>query len=178
VTFIRYPNRRLYDRSKGKYVTLQDVEETVRSGGAVIVRDSKSGEDLTRSILAQIILERHPERMELVPVNFLHMVIQANEVVLGSLRENVRKSLAFFDLMQRAAAFNPMAVPRTFLNAFFPGLPAQDQPGSPTGVGPDADALVRRVAELEKRLEELQPATRRKAASHQERPNSGGGVSR
>src|SRR3954470_12265222 len=46
VTIIRYPNRRLYDRSLGRYVTLKDVEDTIRQGRTVSVRDSKTGEDL------------------------------------------------------------------------------------------------------------------------------------
>jgi len=171
-TIIRYPNRRLYDRSQARYVTLQDIEETVRRGGTVTIRDSKSGEDLTRSILAQIILERHPERMELVPVDFLHLVIQANDVMLGSLREYVRKSLAYLDLVKRAAAFNPLAVPATLMNAVFPSLPPLDQPRpvSPSAAGQEAAALAQRVAELERRLEELLRATGSKAASAQEKP--------
>src|SRR5262249_38316809 len=122
------------------------------------VRDSKTGEDLTRSILTQIILERHPERMELIPVNFLHMIIQANEMVLGSLRENMRKSQAYLELMQRAVAFNPLALPGTLMNAFFSGSPAPLQRESSGPAEADAEALARRVAELEKRLEELRAA--------------------
>jgi polyhydroxyalkanoate synthesis repressor PhaR len=179
VTVIRYPNRRLYDRSQARYVTLQDVEETVRRGRTVTVRDSKTGEDLTRSILAQIILERYPERMELVPVDFLHLVIRANEVVLGGLREYVRQSLAYFDMMQRAAVINPIADLGNWMRAVWPGLPPQGQPGpSSPGAGPDAEALARRVAELERRLEELHAAAGKpdpKAPSGADRPNRAGG---
>src|SRR5262245_48844890 len=62
VLITRYPNRRLYDRSQTRYVTLPEIAELVRKGRTVTVRDSKTGEDLTRSILTQIILEHHPER--------------------------------------------------------------------------------------------------------------------
>ena len=97
---VRYPNRRLYDRSEGRYVTLQEVEEKVRRGRTVTVRDSKTGEDLTRAVLTQILLERHPERMGLFPVSFLHLAIRANEAMLGLLTEYVRQSLAYAELLQ------------------------------------------------------------------------------
>ena len=53
----KYPNRRLYDTSTSTYITLAEVRQLVIDGAQVAVRDAKSGEDLTRSILLQIILE-------------------------------------------------------------------------------------------------------------------------
>ena len=53
----KYPNRRLYDTQSSSYITLADVKQMVMEGDAFVVRDAKSGEDLTRSILLQIILE-------------------------------------------------------------------------------------------------------------------------
>ena len=53
----KYPNRRLYDTSSSSYITLAQVRELVMAHEAFVVRDAKSGEDLTRSILLQIILE-------------------------------------------------------------------------------------------------------------------------
>ena len=53
----KYPNRRLYDTSTSTYITLAEVKQLVMDGETVAVRDAKSGEDLTRSILLQIILE-------------------------------------------------------------------------------------------------------------------------
>lgn len=53
----KYPNRRLYDTSTSTYVTLAEVKQLVMNGESVAVRDAKSGEDLTRSILLQIILD-------------------------------------------------------------------------------------------------------------------------
>lgn len=49
IEITRYPNRRLYDRSTGQYVTLQELEERVRQGQNIAVTDSKSGDDLTRA---------------------------------------------------------------------------------------------------------------------------------
>src|SRR3954449_10028421 len=53
----KYPNRRLYDTQLSSYITLADVKSMVLSGEHFEVRDAKTGEDLTRSILLQIILE-------------------------------------------------------------------------------------------------------------------------
>ena len=53
----KYPNRRLYDTEISSYITLTDVKAMVLAGTAFEVRDAKTGEDLTRSILLQIILE-------------------------------------------------------------------------------------------------------------------------
>lgn len=53
----KYPNRRLYDTDASAYITLAEVKQLVMEGAAFVVRDAKSGDDLTRSILLQIILE-------------------------------------------------------------------------------------------------------------------------
>jgi polyhydroxyalkanoate synthesis repressor PhaR len=53
----KYPNRRLYDTKTSSYITLADIKQMVMDNATFVVRDAKSGEDLTRSILLQIILE-------------------------------------------------------------------------------------------------------------------------
>ena len=53
----KYPNRRLYDTQTSSYITLAEIKQLVMESAAFVVRDAKSGEDLTRSILLQIILE-------------------------------------------------------------------------------------------------------------------------
>jgi polyhydroxyalkanoate synthesis repressor PhaR len=171
-TIIRYPNRRLYDRSRGRYVTLQDVEEAVRRGVTVTVRDSKTGDDLTRPVLAQILLERHPERMDLFPASFLHMALRANEAVLGLLREHVQRSLAYAEMMQRAGPLRPLLAPADWMRAFLPGLPPPERRDD----APVLDALTRRIAELERRIEELQaaPEEPRPGTARKGRPRRGG----
>src|SRR5262249_17235142 len=59
---VRYPNRRFYDRSQGRYVTLREIAAMVREGKTVNVRDSRTGDDITSTVLTQIILEHHPDR--------------------------------------------------------------------------------------------------------------------
>jgi polyhydroxyalkanoate synthesis repressor PhaR len=160
VTIIRYPNRRLYDRSRGRYVTLRDVEDTIRRGGTVVVRDSKTGTDLTRSLLTQIIQERHPERMELFPITLLHLIIRTDEVMFGFLRDSVRQALQYLEMFQRAAPFNPLLPPQEWLRAFLPGLPLRDRLEGIArhGAETDVSSLLGRIAELERRLDELRNA--------------------
>jgi len=155
VLITRYPNRRLYDRSQGRYVTLPEIAELVRKGRTVTVRDSKTGEDLTRSILTQIILEHYPERMELFPVGVLNSMIQANDTTLRFLREYLQQSLTYLELLQRPAAVNPLLLPIQWMRTFLPNpAPLPDSPLPPADA--DATTLLRRIADLERRLDELQ----------------------
>ena len=97
----RYPNRRYYARNTSKYVSLQEIEEMVQSGETVEIRDSQTGEDLTRPVLTQIIMERHPEKMSLFPTEMLHFVLRSNDVMSGFLRDYFRHSLTYLDYLQR-----------------------------------------------------------------------------
>jgi hypothetical protein len=133
-------------------VTLQDAEDTVRRGSHVSVRDSKSGEDLTRSLLTQIILERHPERMDLFPLTLLHLIIRADGIMFAFLRDSVRQALQFVEMLQRAAPFNPLLPAQEWLRTFFPETRARH------GSEVDVSALLHRIAELERRIDELRNA--------------------
>lgn len=72
----KYANRRLYDTSASKYVTLEHLSELVRAGKDFKVLDAKSGEDLTRSVLAQIIFDQENRAEGVLPVSFLRQLIQ------------------------------------------------------------------------------------------------------
>jgi polyhydroxyalkanoate synthesis repressor PhaR len=71
----KYANRRLYNTATSSYVTLDDLCKMVRAGEHFVVYDAKSGEDLTRSILTQIILEEDGKGRNLLPINFLRQLI-------------------------------------------------------------------------------------------------------
>jgi len=73
----KYANRRLYNTDTSSYVTLEDLCEMVKAGSEFIVYDAKSGEDLTRQILTQIIFEQESQAQgeHLLPVNFLRSII-------------------------------------------------------------------------------------------------------
>lgn len=71
----KYANRRLYNTDTSTYVTLDDLCDMVKQGVDFTVYDAKSGEDLTRQILTQIIFEQESKGQSLLPINFLRTVI-------------------------------------------------------------------------------------------------------
>ncbi len=77
VTIKKYANRRLYNTGTSTYVTLEDLASMVKAGNDFVVFDAKSGEDITRSVLAQIIFEQeNKEGQNLLPINFLRQLIR------------------------------------------------------------------------------------------------------
>src|ERR1700750_1432232 len=77
VTIKKYANRRLYNTGTSTYVTLEDLAAMVKSGEDFIVYDAKTGEDITRSVLAQIIFEQeNKEGQSLLPITFLRQLIR------------------------------------------------------------------------------------------------------
>ena len=71
----KYANRRLYDTGRSSYVTLDDLREMVQEGHDFVVVDAKSGEDLTRGVLTQIIADQESTDETLLPTNFLKTLI-------------------------------------------------------------------------------------------------------
>ena len=71
----KYANRRLYDTGRSAYVTLEDLNEMVKDDIDFIVVDAKSGEDLTRSVLTQIVAEQETKGENLLPTDFLRKLI-------------------------------------------------------------------------------------------------------
>jgi len=72
----KYANRRLYNTATSSYVTLDHLCEMVKEGREFVVRDAKTGDDITRSVLAQIIFEEEGKGQNLLPINFLRQVIR------------------------------------------------------------------------------------------------------
>ena len=77
VTIKKYANRRLYNTGTSSYVTLEDLAAMVKAGEDFIVHDAKTGEDITRSVLTQIIFEQeNKEGQNLLPIAFLRQLIR------------------------------------------------------------------------------------------------------
>jgi len=72
----KYPNRRLYDTELSRYITLADLRKQITEGGEFEVRDANSGEDITRSILLQIIAEQESEGTPLFTTDILMQMIR------------------------------------------------------------------------------------------------------
>ncbi|MEQ9145806.1 MAG: polyhydroxyalkanoate synthesis repressor PhaR [Parvibaculaceae bacterium] len=75
ITIKKYANRRLYNTATSSYVTLEDLAKMVREGQEFLVYDAKTSEDLTRSVLTQIIFEQEQKGQNLLPVPFLRQLI-------------------------------------------------------------------------------------------------------
>lgn len=99
----KYPNRRLYDTRASSYITLADVKKMVLEGDEFEVRDAKSGEDLTRSILLQIILEEEAGNVPMFSTQTLSQIIRfyghAMQGVMGTYLE--KNMQAFADMQRR-----------------------------------------------------------------------------
>ena len=71
----KYANRRLYNTATSSYVTLDDLATMIKEGGDFVVHDAKTGDDLTRSVLTQIIVEQEQKGQNLLPISFLRQLI-------------------------------------------------------------------------------------------------------
>jgi len=101
----KYPNRRLYDTQGSSYITLADVKQMVLAVQPFVVRDAKTGEDLTRSILLQIILEEETGGAPIFSAQMLSQIIRfygnAMQSMMGSyLEQNLQ---TFTDIQSRLA---------------------------------------------------------------------------
>jgi len=155
MTIKRYPNRRLYDTSSGKYVNLAEIAVAVRKGADIQVVDAKTGEDLTRVILTQIIVEDAKDQPSGLPLELLRQLILASdhagkEFLMWYLKSAFDTYRKVQDTVQArltevgSAAMSPLNLMKNFLGA---GAPAPNE----------IDQLRERVAELEARLSQPKP---------------------
>lgn len=75
VVIKKYANRRLYNTSTSSYVTLDDLCQMVKGGREFLVYDAKTGDDITRAVLTQIIVEEEQKGQNLLPISFLRQLI-------------------------------------------------------------------------------------------------------
>ena len=112
----KYPNRRLYDTTTSTYITLAEVKQLVMASENLVVRDAKTGEDITRSILLQIILEEEaggaPMFSEAVLANIIRFYGHAMQGFMGSyLEKNIQM---FTDMQARLAEQSPGMTPEAW----------------------------------------------------------------
>ena len=99
----KYPNRRLYDTRTSSYITLADVKKMVLDNEQFVVRDAKTGDDLTRSILLQIILEEESGGVPMFSTPMLaHIIRFYGHTMQGLMGSYLEKNIqAFIDLQKR-----------------------------------------------------------------------------
>ncbi len=97
----KYPNRRLYDTQTSSYITLSDVKQLVLANEAFKVVDAKSGEELTRSILLQIILEEESGGLPMFSADMLAQIIRFyGHAMQGMMGAYLEKNLQAFKEIQ------------------------------------------------------------------------------
>lgn len=145
----KYPNRRLYDTEKSEYVTLDDVRKMILGNDPIKVLDSKTGKDLTRSVLLQIIAEQEAEGHEPLLTNrVLEQVVRfygdsMQSVLSRYLEQSIMTFLEQQELYQRRMRdvlnASPLKLMQrladqniNFLRSLLPGVPI---PGTDTGAG-------------------------------------------
>ena len=181
----KYANRRLYNTGTSTYVTLEDLATMVKSGSDFIVYDAKSGDDITRSVLAQIIFEQeNKEGQNLLPIAFLRQLIRFYgdsmqmmvprflEASIDSLTKEQGKFREHMSSTFGGVGFGPMEdqVRRNmemFERAFamFAPFARTGQQASPSATGGEApkptggtgeiDDLKRQMDEMQKRIDRL-----------------------
>jgi polyhydroxyalkanoate synthesis repressor PhaR len=184
VTIKKYANRRLYNTGTSTYVTLEDLAAMVKAGEDFIVHDAKTGEDITRQVLAQIIFEQeNKEGQSLLPIAFLRQLIRFYgdsmqmlvprylEVSIDSLtreQEKFRQHMAQafggspFGALEDQVRRNMEMFERAFA-MFTPFARREGQPAGeadksnaqPGGSGEEINDLKRQMEEMQKRLDRL-----------------------
>ena len=107
----KYPNRRLYDTQNSSYITLADVKQMVLGVEDFEVRDAKTGEDLTRSILLQIILEEETGGVPMFSTQMLAQIIRFyGHAMQGMMGAYLEKNLqTFVELQKRLGTGTPLS---------------------------------------------------------------------
>jgi polyhydroxyalkanoate synthesis repressor PhaR len=184
VTIKKYANRRLYNTGTSTYVTLEDLASMVKSGEDFVVFDAKTGEEITRSVLTQIIFEQESkEGQQLLPITFLRQLIRFYgdsmqmlvprflEVSIDSLtreQEKFREQMAQafgvgpFGSLEEQARRNLEMFERTFaMFAPFARREAQAreeaaaEADKPAPKSGDIDELKRQIDDMKKKLDRL-----------------------
>jgi len=106
----KYPNRRLYDASRSRHLTHEELYDLVVAGHTVSVTDSRSGVDITNLVLIQALLERSPEKMAAFPPEVSHLLVRASEQMLRSAAHGwLSQLMASIAPLATAAATSPLS---------------------------------------------------------------------
>ena len=171
----RYASRRLYNTETSDYVTLEDIAGFIRDGREVQVVDLKSGDDLTRQYLLQIIAEHESRGESVLPVDVLNDLVRSYMTgKVSVVPEFLQQSFSMLrdgqsKVMENMSSMNPLAkMPgfdamqaqqEAFMKAMTGGWPAgtgapdRDEPVAKNGE--DLDAIKKQLAELQEKLSKL-----------------------
>jgi polyhydroxyalkanoate synthesis repressor PhaR len=179
----KYANRRLYHTGTSTYVTLEDLARMVKEGEDFVVTDAKTGEDITRAVLGQIIFEQESRGQHLLPITFLRQLIRFyGDQMQTLLPTYLESSLASFthnqdklrEQMARAFSGDPLGAMEEqtrrnmemfseAMRMWMPFAASGGEAGAPKGSGEgggkpaardkELESLRRQLAEMQKTLE-------------------------
>jgi polyhydroxyalkanoate synthesis repressor PhaR len=170
----RYASRRLYNTETSDYVTLEDIAGFIRDGREVQIIDLKSGDDLTRQYLLQIIAEHESRGESVLPVEVLNDLVrsymtgkvsvvpeflQQSFAMLRDGQSKVIENITTMNPLSKMPGFDAMQTQqKTFMNAMTGSWPAGGAPEAPkpaTENSEDLDAIKRQLSELQEKLSKL-----------------------
>ncbi len=170
----RYASRRLYNTETSDYVTLEDIARFIRDGREVKIVDLKTGDDLTRQYLLQIIAEHESRGENMLPVNVLNDLVRAYTTQASSmvpqflqtsfdmLRESQGKVMESMGTGMKVPGLEAMqAQQEAFLKAMTGGMPwgatgpADAQQEDAAKEGEDLDSIKQQLADLQDKLSKL-----------------------
>jgi polyhydroxyalkanoate synthesis repressor PhaR len=177
----KYANRRLYNTESSSYITLDSLAEMVRLGRDFVVYDAKTGEDITRSVLTQIIVEEESKGRAMLPTGFLRQLIgfygNSMQAVVPKYLEQAMGAFAVQqDQMRRTVqqtmgTFIPpgleeigrqnMAMMERAMSLFTPFLPGDADAAKPPTAEDEVTALKREVELLREQLSAARAAARK-----------------
>lgn len=164
----KYPNRRYYDSTRSKHVTLEEIHGLIRDGYDIHVTDSRHGEDITGKVLAQIIIELDPPKLGVFPPSLLHKLLRSSEqLVTDFVQKYFNDALNSFldaqrnmEQVMRSALGLPSSTPTLadWTKAFWSPLKntpwaGAEAPPPAAGAGPAADP---EAENLRARVQQLQ----------------------
>ena len=173
ITIKKYANRRLYNTQSSSYITLEDLSRMTREGVEFQVVDAKTGDDITHSILTQIIMDEEASGEQMLPVSFLRQLIGMYgnsmqslmpsylEASMANFRENQSK---IRDAFEKGMSSGPlaaihetnMAMMRAAAETFIPGQKKKAaEKVAEKGSQAEIAALREQMAAMQKKLDEL-----------------------
>ncbi len=168
----KYANRRLYNTSSSSYITLDDLAKMVRENVEFQVLDAKTGDDITHSILTQIIMDEESSGEQMLPVSFLRQLIgmygNSMQSLMPSYLEasmnNFRQNQGSIkEMFEQGLGNSPlakihetnMAMMKAATDAFMPSSKASSAPEPKETSGDEIALLREQMAQMQKKLDEL-----------------------
>jgi polyhydroxyalkanoate synthesis repressor PhaR len=158
----KYPNRRLYDQTRGGHITHDQLYDLVASGRTVVVTDTATDRDITNVVLAQVLIERDPLKLAAFPPSMLHQLIRTNDQILQSFITRYFNQMmeAFLAMRQQFGSMLPTGAPAMPLTPFDWAMAmmrgASSPPTTPEPAHPAASTQsAEPIATLQARLDQM-----------------------